>query len=279
MYSGTTLTPLSGHLLGAHQKIDRTARTQLETLLPNTSFPSYKSILHFEGNNGPDGVKRKSPAKDEPWHFLQPFNLKDTQLIDLVQYHYKELVRALKIKDDVRASFEAAWLAHAVVDGLTPAHHYPYEEKLMEFGVAAGDRSSVLKKLLQPGGTIGEQLSNNWKMWGPKGLMTAHGAFEWGFAIILKTLKLEHKVPTPDKLKHFKALSLSNWFRESAQDIARMGLYDEFCANGWSLPLTRKMRRELAPAMVQAVTLVWYGAAQEAGLGYKSKFGIRYKKI
>jgi len=103
-------------------------------------------------------------------------------------------------------------------------------------------------------------------LWGPKGLMTAHGFFEWGFALILKTLKLEDKLPTPDKIKHFKALSLGTWYREIAQDIARMGLYDEFYVKGWTLPLTRKMRSQLAPAIVQAVTLVWYGAALDAKL-------------
>ena len=28
------------------------------------------------------------------------------------------------------AAFEAAWLAHAVTDGFTPAHHEPLEEQL-----------------------------------------------------------------------------------------------------------------------------------------------------
>ena len=283
MYSGTTMTPFSGELLGAHQKIDRTARTQLEELLPNTSFPNWKMILKFEGNNGPDGVKRKSPGKDEPWHFMLPFDMNDTQVIDLIEYHYKELVRSLKKKDDVRSAFEAAWLAHAVVDGLTPAHHYPYEEKLMEFGVQSGTRSSVFRKLVQPGGTIGEQLSNNWQMWGPKGLMTAHGFFEWGFALILKTLKLDHKPPTTDKIRHFKAVSLGTWYRETAQDIARMGLYDEFQEKGWTLPLTRKMRSYLAPTIVHAVTLVWYGAVCDAKLQSKGNennfWKIRWPKL
>lgn len=280
MYSGTTLTPLSGVLLGVHQKIDRTARTQLEAMLPGTIFPNYKEILHFEGNNGPDGVKRKSPAKDEPWHFMQPFDMNDTQLLDLIEYHYKELVRSLKKKDTVRASFEAAWLAHAVVDGLTPAHHYPYEEKLVELSSGRGGnetRSSIAKKLFMPGATFGEQVANNWKMWGHKGLMTTHGAFEWGFALILKTLKLESKLPPQDKIKHFEAVKLQVWFRECAQDIARMGLYDEFYAKGWTLPLTRKMRRELAPAIVHAVTLVWYGAAKEAKLKSGNNENHRWK--
>src|SRR5258708_2729166 len=129
MYSGSTLTAFSGRLLGAHQRIDRLAHKHLRSLLPRAHFPSVQSILHFEGRNGPDAIKRKSPARDEPWHYLRPFDPDGTQLIDLIEYHYGKLVAALKAQDDIRASFEAAWLSHAVVDGLTPAHHYPYEEE------------------------------------------------------------------------------------------------------------------------------------------------------
>jgi hypothetical protein len=32
------------------------------------------------------------------------------------------------------------------------------------------------------------------------------------------------------------------------------------------VPLARRIRRQLAPKIVQAVVLVWYGAAQEAAL-------------
>ena len=144
MYSGSTITTFSGRLMGAHQKIDRVARRQLEQLLPRNPFPGARAILHFEGKNGPDAIKRKSPAQDEPWHYLQPFDLDDTQLIELIEDHYDKLVAALRGKDNVRASFEAAWLSHAIVDGLTPAHHYPYEEKLVELssGRAIDERTT-----------------------------------------------------------------------------------------------------------------------------------------
>src|SRR5690554_765878 len=120
MYSGTTMRPLTGRLIGAHQKIDRLAREGLSKLLhDNTAFPSSKSILRFEGLKGPDALKRKSPARDEPWHFCDPFDESDKRLLKIMEGHYDELVLALKQKDSVRAAFEAAWLAHAIVDGLT----------------------------------------------------------------------------------------------------------------------------------------------------------------
>ncbi len=64
MYSGTTLTRFSGRVIGTHQKVDRVARKQLATLVKNRNiFPSATKILVFEGKNGPDAIKRKSPAK------------------------------------------------------------------------------------------------------------------------------------------------------------------------------------------------------------------------
>ncbi|MDL2363437.1 MAG: hypothetical protein QFB86_03610 [Patescibacteria group bacterium] len=266
MYSGSTFNAYSGHVLGAHQRIDRIARRQLNALLPNNSFPKIKTILRFEGNDGPDGVKRKSPAKDEPWHYIQPFDLEDTQLIDLIEDHYARLVSSLQAKDEVRAAFEAAWLAHAIVDGLTPAHHYPYEEKLVELRSGRGieDRTTLSKKLLMPGSSASEQVKNNWKMWGPKGLFTTHAAFEAGFAIILAPLDKYGKKPTADRLANFEAKPLAQWFREQAQHVARMELYDAFYKTGWTIPLARRIRNQLVPELIQSVALVWYGAALEA---------------
>ncbi len=266
MYSGSTFNKYSGHVLGAHQKIDRMARRQLKLLAPSKKFPSIKTILLFEGDKGPDGIKRKSPAKDEPWHYIQPFDTKDTQLINIIEDHYKQLVIALRAKDDIRSAFEAAWLAHAVVDGLTPAHHYPYEEKLVELlsGGSIGDRTTLGKKLIMPGKTVSHQFGNNWKMWGPKGLFTTHAAFEDGVAVLMAPLNRIGVVPTTDKIASFKGQSLATWYREQAQHVAHMELYDTFYKTGWTIPLARRVRNQLVPVLIQSVTLVWYGACLEA---------------
>jgi hypothetical protein len=73
-----------------------------------------RRFLHFEGKNGPDAIKRKSPAQDEPWHYYSPFDEQDSQLIDLIKSHYKQLVVELKAKNKEKSAFEAAWLAHAL---------------------------------------------------------------------------------------------------------------------------------------------------------------------
>lgn len=266
MYSGSTITPLSGVILGAHQKIDRVARRNLERLLPGCGFPTSRQIIHFEGDNGPDGIKRKSPAKDEPWHFFQPFDKDDTQLLELIEAHYKLLTQALARGDKVRASFEAAWLAHAVVDGLTPAHHYPYEERLVELRGGEGNvgRKTLTKKVLLPGETLRNQASNNWKFWGPKGLFTTHFAFEWGVSTLIAPLRLIKSAPSPADIDKFMKLGIQSWFRTVAQEVARLELYDDFYKTGWTTHLGRRVRRELAPALARAVSLAWYGAMQDA---------------
>src|SRR5690606_34062883 len=132
MYSGTTFRTKSGRMMGVHQKIDRVARRHFKAHAPKlVEFPEIKSILHFEGKHGPDGIKRKSPAKDEPWHYIDPTDAGDRVLIDMINSHIHNLTKALRQSNQERASFEAAWLAHAITDGLTPAHHYPLESKLI----------------------------------------------------------------------------------------------------------------------------------------------------
>lgn len=269
MYSGTTLTPLSGRILGAHQKLDRLARGSLRTLLDDDSvFPSSRAILHFEGVNGPDAIKRKSPAKDEPWHYYSPFDEEDTRLIDLIEEHYDVLVKALKQKDDVRAAFEAAWLAHAIVDGLTPAHHYPYEEELtlLRGGAGIETRTSVKEKIILPGETRREQVKNNWKMWGPRGLLATHGFFEFGVAALIAPFSLKQVPITGHDMEELYKYGVIETFRRTAKGVVGLDMYTEYAANGWTPQLARKVRNHLAPAIVKMVTLAWYAALIDAKL-------------
>jgi hypothetical protein len=275
MYSGTTLTPISGRVLGAHQKLDRLARGSLRALLggKDTSFPTAKAILHFEGVNGPDAIKRKSPAKDEPWHYYSPFDEADTQLIDLIGMHYDRLSQALKEKDDVRASFEAAWLAHAIVDGLTPAHHFPYEETLTELRGGAGieTRTTVKEKIILPGETRREQVKNNWKMWGPRGLLATHGFFEFGVAALITPFSLKQVAPTEKDINDLYKYGVLELFRRKAKEIDGLNMFDRYSNYGWTPRLARQVRNHLAPAIVRMVTLAWYAAAIDAGIIEKKK--------
>lgn len=269
MYSGTTLTAASGRIIGAHQKIDRVARRHLKNLVKdNRIFPSTTAVLHFEGRNGPDGIKRKSPAVDEPWHFYSPFNNDDAVLIEIINAHYKQLVEHLKNDNRMRASFEAAWLAHALVDGLTPAHHYPYEEKLMEIrgGEGMETRNSMKEKLIMPGETASAMVKNNWKMWGPKGLFSMHGIFELGIASLISPLRLNNAEPTKEDVDEICEIGLVNYFKRRAREIAVLDMYGKFAKRGWTLRLMVSIRQQLAPTMVKTVTLAWYAGLIDAGL-------------
>jgi hypothetical protein len=268
MYSGTTLTKYSGRIIGAHQKIDRTARRHLSRLLIDDNlFPKARMILQFEGKNGPDAIKHKSPAKDEPWHFYSPFDDDDSQLIELINDHYIELVKQLKKENKERAAFEAAWLAHAIVDGLTPAHHYPYEKKLTELrGEGIESRTTIKNRLVLPGETRRAQVKNNWKMWGPKGLFTTHGLFEMGLATIFAPLSFNDAIPKEEDINEALKVGITELFKRRAREIAVLDIYETYYKKGWTSKLAYDMRHKLGPTIVKTVTLAWYLALVEAGI-------------
>lgn len=266
MYSGTTFRNKSGHVIGAHQKIDRVARRQLKPVLPiGVNFPGIRQILHFEGNNGPDGIKRKSPGKDELWHFIDPLNPSKGQLLDIIDDHLHNLTVALAADNQERAAFEAAWLAHAIVDGLTPAHHYPLEEKLeLLRGEAMDTRVGVKQKLMISGSSRREALKNNWQMWGSKGVMTTHFLFELGVATTIAGLKMSYAKPTLDQLVRIDSTGLRDVFLDSLTRVYHLKMYEEFHNTGWTRKLAAVTRGELAPTIVRMVTLSWYLAAIQA---------------
>jgi hypothetical protein len=267
MYAGTTLTNKSGSIMGTHQKIDRVARKNISKLVvDDTLFPSSKKIIHFEGKNGPDGIKRKSPSVNEPWHFFNPFNDSDKTLVHQIQAHYDLLVKELQSGNQERVAFEAAWLSHAIVDGLTPAHHYPYEEKLSELRGGEGNetRSSIKQKVLIPGSTRRELVKNNWKMWGHKGLISTHGMFEMGVAAIIAPLGFADSLPTHEEIDKVLEIGISEWFTRTAREIAILDMYTRYYKRGWTTKLTLDVRNKLLPQIIKTVTLAWYGALIES---------------
>jgi len=266
MYSGLVLTRYSGRLMGAHQKIDRIARRHLAELTgPTTAFPRIRSILHFEGKNGPDGVKRKNPGK-EPWHFFDPLSGDDEGYLKLLSVHYEGLVSHLKTKNKERASFEAAWLAHAIVDGLTPAHHYPFDEKASELrgGKDPSTRATIWQKWIFTGDTLSKTIASTMKAWGPRGLFTAHVLFEAGFTFIIRPLRFPDARPTANDIALATELGYQEYFLRQARKIAHMKMFDAYLKDGWTNKLSRQVREELAPTVVRTATIIWYLAEQEA---------------
>lgn len=253
--------------MGAHQRIDRVAKRHLNAVMPRRAFfPTVREILKFEGRDGPDGIKRKSPARDEPWHYIDPTDHLDTALLDMIDNHMTNLERALFKRDRVRAAFEAAWLAHAIVDGLTPAHHYPLEAKLEELrgGEGLDSRDTFRRKVLMPGASKRHIIKNNWEFWGAKGVMTTHGFFEFGFATTIASLRLDSAKPSKNDLIRAKQVGMREIFLENLRHIHHLKIYETFQRTGWNRSLARLTRQELAPTIIRTVTLAWYVASIRA---------------
>lgn len=252
--------------MGVHQKIDRVARRLIS---PRVSFelplPTAREILHFEGLNGPDGIKRKSPAKDEPWHYIDPNDPGDRAIVEMMNDHIENMAIALKGKNHERAAFEAAWLAHAIVDGLTPAHHYPLEEKLEELrGEGIETRRTTKEKLLLPGRTRRIQLRNNWEYWGARGVMTTHLSFELGIATSIAPLRFDEAAPTDEQYERMKQTPFEKLFFEVLNEINDMKMYEEFMKAGWTRQLAHETRTVLIPLIIRTVVLAWYQAMVKA---------------
>jgi hypothetical protein len=266
MYSGIILRRGSGRLVGVHQKIDRVARRQIKKLISaDEYFPPILKILHFEGLNGPDGIKRKSPSKDEPWHYIDPTDPEDLGLVTLINDHIYNLSHALSSGNEVRAAFEAAWLAHAVVDGLTPAHHYPLDDKIEElWGKSHLERTSIREKTIIKGDGARDTFSKNWQYWGAKGVFTAHIAFEWGVASAITSNRFTSCTPTQSDIKRLKKTGFEAVFLSSVYRINRLGMYEKFASNGWTQRLANQTKNVLIPEIINVVCLAWYQAIQDS---------------
>lgn len=266
MYAGTTFRNKSGHIVGVHQKIDRMARKALKFYLKNNDhFPKINEILHFEGNNGPDAIKRKSPSRDEPWHHIDPTDPSDTALFGIVREHRHNLSKAIIKGDNIRAAFEAAWLAHAIVDGLTPAHHFALDKKIEElWGRPSTERLSIKEKNLIKGINKRDSLAKNWQYWGFGGVFTAHIAFELGIASTISTMKYKKIQIDPKMVSRLNDEGFDVLFSEAIHHIHSLGMYEDFANNRWTQKLARKTKRILIPEIVTIVTLSWIEAVRKS---------------
>ncbi len=263
MYAGTTFRGHSGSIVGVHQKIDRLARRNLKKYEHKAAhFPGITDILHFEGNNGPDGVKRKQPGRDEPWHFIDPNNPNDTSLVEIINNHTYNLATALKDKDHERASFEAAWLSHVVVDGLTPAHHYPLNDKIEElWGKPHHERTSIKDKNIIKGINKRDTVSKNWQYWGAGGVFSAHISFELGVASMMATqVAYKNSQVSAKDVAMIQAVGYDDYFMKSLHRINKYKLYERFGENGWTHELADDIKKYLLPEIIKNVNLAWISA-------------------
>lgn len=243
--------------LGDHQRIDRLAYSYLRKHQALNSFPSLKDILANEGRQGPDGAKYEDDVISEE-HFYHP-GTEGAELLVIIHKHYDALVAALKDRDRIQAAVSASWLAHATVDGLTPAHQFPYKDAVDTLTSDTDHvRDTASKRFYIKGETMGATISKTWKLTGPQGVLTSHTLFETTMAIALQYChpRISLKLPPTD--------SVDTIFRERAKLINSLDLYSKFMRHGPSPSLSLQLRRKVGPAMVEAVILLWAHALQDA---------------
>lgn len=301
--------------MGTHQKLDQAARRSLAKVLPRGKyFPSEKEILHFEGSRGPDGLKRKSPGIDEPSHMMATSdlvqeqdeendassseqassqheldaapdlvaekidhsNLDERSVVTMILDHRWNLVKALKDNNQVRAAFEAAWMAHMLTDGLTPAHHFPLSQVKDELMTD----KEIMRVFEQPikgvirGRNMLETMRNNWLFWGAGGHMSKHIAYEYGVLMIATPLSpryLEVELQPTD----LQELDTRKMFRQALGRVQKLEQYSQFLENGWTTELAMEVKEILLPEIIRAIALGWYSAVVEA---YKLKPEVKNGK-
>lgn len=261
MNSGFITTKRVVPKIGVHQRFDVAAYRMIAQFLPVGAFPTLKDIIHFEGYNGPDGLKIKSPGVNEPSHLYDPTTDKGDAAMHIVN-HYAALVDCLKEADMVRAAFEASWLAHYVCDGMTPAHHWPLEERLAE--VAALSPASLKRgDTTKFAGTM-VKVKKNWAVYGVKGHLSTHFYFETGIAFALLIFPIK-PVFRDEQFMKVRELGPLEYFKAEARDIATLKLYDRFYLEGWNSDIAAAVKNKIAPQTARTIGLIWLLAMYEAG--------------
>ncbi len=265
-------TKFSEKVVGTHQKLDRVARSILVKNIPKrVYFPIAKEIVHFEGMRGPDGLKIKSPKVDEATHFIIPDN-DDKKLITEILDHQFNLRIALETQNEVRAAFEAAWLAHSITDGLTPAHHFPLED-VVEDLMSEKDFLKLFGKpvkIVMRGNSVLQTMRNNWLYLGPEGFMSKHTGFEYGVAVTVSAIPnrfLAVKIPKKD----FENIDLEKEFYAALHRVHALNIYGRFVKNGWNSKLAIEVKKILLPEIIRMITLAWYSAIPQLEPKVKKK--------
>ena len=272
MYSRATPFQKADKIAGTHQKIDRAARLVLREIISKNQklskihFPKIDEILVFEGNGGPDGIKTKSPGKDEPWHFVEPYG-DLTPIRNYVENHLFNLSKALVNENYVRASFEAGWMAHAITDALTPAHQYPMTDKIIEIsGKKPEERDKLIKKMFLSGENWRERILNNWEYIGPKGVMSSHMFYEMGVATMITSVSARKlsKMPEKDEVQRVLNGDFMTLFEEKIKWVADQKYYETYLEKGWTIALARDTKQELLPEISKIVALGWLEGIRRA---------------
>jgi hypothetical protein len=274
MYSGFLTPKHSATWIGTHQKFNKIAFKTLRDIVNQhpdqlgvadirSRFPRLKLIQHFEGINGPDGIKVKSPAQNEEWHYYDPFDDNDEGIFESIHIHFNGLVKALRERNQDKAAFEASWLAHTLTDGLTPAHHYPYEKEMEEIrGASKDSRTSKRKKLIVRGSGLWDSLRKTWML--HENLMSTHISFEIGVTAAVLTNRLKGSRPSQIELNFAKNHGRVEVFKQYANEIGEFNIYGRYYDKGWTSKIGRDVRHKMSPLIVRTIVIAWWLALDEA---------------
>ena len=251
-------------LVGTHQKLDRVSRRFLSRFIaPDVYFPSGKEIVYFEGMRGPDGLIRKCPNSPQPTHFIIP-DADDKILLTQILDCQKNLKTALKEKNNERAAFEAAWLAHYLTDALTPAHHFPLHDVRDEL-MSDNEYFEIFGRPLRyvmRGDSPKETVKNNWQYYGKNGHMTKHFFFEFKIAQIITPMKTKNLYPKLSK-KDLEKVNLEKEFYKSLDKVACLKMYDRYRELGWTGKMNQEVKKIVLPEIIKLITLAWYSSLPE----------------
>lgn len=243
MNSGFITHLTKGRLLnsvGTHQKFDRTAYSLINKKLEPDKFPARSLIINFEGSGGPDGLKFKGNYTTD--HMWDPVN-KIGQLPTWIEIHYQNLVKALKEDDIVKASFEAGFMAHYLTDSLTPAHHLSHKFILEEYE--------------------GKKYRKRWKIYGHKGILSTHVAFETGISSAIFFTPI--KVSFDEKLhKRIRKDGIKKVVMQESLAISKHNIYEQFLQKGWSAKLAKTIKATVVKRIPQLISAAWLSAYEEA---------------
>ena len=159
-------------------------------------------------------------------------------------------------------------MAHVIVDGLTPAHHYPYQEESQRLrGEAIGCQTKILSKVFIKRKQVARGklatlswwsfLDKNWRLWGSRGLILHHSLFELGVALIVKPANLNRNQVSFSEISNYEDSGLVPYFKQVARQIADYETYRDFQVWGWTPKLTIQIRYLLVPQVINLIALAW----------------------
>lgn len=213
-------------------------------------------------NTAPDATPTPS---DEAPEKSDTAPVDSRSLPEMIVDHYYNLVQALRAEDATRAAFEAAWMAHMVVDGLTPAHHFPLsdvKEQLMTSQEMIKIFGQPVKGMMR-GRSALETARNNWLYWGAKGYMSQHIGYEYGVTMIVAALPHRYLTSKIDP-QNFVELDFFQNYPMAVAKVQKYNMYERFRKEGWTTELAVETKNVLLPEIVKNVALGWYAAIIEA---------------